>query len=246
MYIFTIILLTFILYYIIDTYIYDITIHFQTKRTHSTGYPITQIQDEFYVPERCKELSKYISKHKFVGRSTLNGFGKTKGFVVTFSSQHEKKFLDTFKPIHEVFKQIQEPGTNAYIFNPVIIEHSSKETERSIPYHYDMSLSDQAKTAFGRDYLPICVTVIYIHLPESYKGGNLCLSGYGSIDARDVKKYKPKLGRKLTFRGDLLHHVEPIYCKGGKGKRISLVFEQYRLPESKVAGIKFDISKNGT
>jgi predicted 2-oxoglutarate/Fe(II)-dependent dioxygenase YbiX len=109
-----------------------------------------------------------------------------------------------------------------------------------------MSLSDQAKTAFGRDYLPICVTVIYIHLPESYKGGNLCLSGYGSIDASDVKKYKPKLGRKLTFRGDLLHHVEPIYCKGGKGKRISLVFEQYRLPESKVAAIKFDISKNGT
>jgi hypothetical protein len=246
MYILTVILLTFILYYIVDNNIYDISIRLQTKRSHPTGYPITQIQNDFYTPERCKALSKYISKHKFVGRSTLDGFGKTKGFVVTFSSQHEKRFLDTFKPIHEVFKQIQEPGTNAYIFNPVIIEHSTKETERSIPYHYDMSLSDQVKTPLGRNYLPVCVTVIYIHLPESYKGGELCLSDYCTIYDRDVKIYKPKLGRKLIFRGDALHHVEPIYCKGGKGKRISLVFEQYRLPESKVANIKFHISKDVT
>ena len=246
MYILTVILITFLLYYIINTYIYDIDIHICSKRTHAVGYPIIQLQDDFYIPKRCKELANYISKHKFVGRSTLNGFGKTKGFVVSFSSQHEKKFLDTFQPIHEVFKQIQEPGTNAYIFNPVIIEHSTKGNEKSIPYHYDMSLDDQVKTLFGRSYLPVCVTVIYIQLPESYKGGRLCLGEYGSIDESDVKKYKPKLGRKFVFRGDAIHHVEPIHCKGGKGKRISLVFEQYRLPESKVASVKFDISKNGT
>ena len=244
MYILTIILITFILYYIINNCIYDISIYISTKRTHTVGYPKIQTQDDFYTSKRCKELANYISKHKFVGRSTLNGFGKTKGFVVTFSSRHEKQILDTFKPIHEVFKQIQEPGTNAYIFNPVIIEHSTKETERSIPYHYDMSLDDQAKTLFGQSYLPVCVTVIYIQLPESYKGGKLCLAEYGSVDDSVIGMYKPKLGRKLTFRGDMMHHVEPIHCKDGKGKRISLVFEQYKLPESKLANIKFDICKN--
>ena len=48
-------------------------------------------------------------------------------------------------------------------------------------------------------FLLVCVTVIYIQLPESYKGGKLCLAEYGSVDVSVIGMYKPKLGRKLSL-----------------------------------------------
>jgi len=246
MYTLTVLLLMFIfllvLHWVIEEYVFDINVYAGMERCHDPEYPFVQIQDNFYTPERCKELSNYVSKHKYTGKSTLNGFEKTKGFVVMFSSRHEQKFADTFKPIYEVFKQVRIPGTNAYIFNPVLIEPSSDKIERSIDFHYDVSLEEQTKTNEGRNYLPIAVTVIYIELPDTYEGGHLRLSKFGAVDSSGIRRYKPKLGRKFTFRGDALHCVEPIYCKNPKSKRISLVFEQYKIPESKLEDITFDVS----
>ena len=231
-----------VLHWVIEEYVFDISVYAQTERCHDPEYPFVQIHDDFYTSDRCKELSNYVLKHEYFGKSTLNGFEKTKGFVVTFSSRHEQKFADTFKPIYEVFKQVQIPGTNAYIFNPVVIEPSSDTVERSVDFHYDMSLEDQTKTNECRNYLPVAVTVIYIELPDTYEGGYLRLSNYGSVDSSKIRRYKPKLGRKFVFRGDALHCVEPIYCKNPKSKRISLVFEQYKIPESKLEDITFDVS----
>jgi hypothetical protein len=235
-------ILLLVIHWVIEEYVFDISVYAQMERCHDPEYPFVQIHDDFYTSDRCKELSNYVLKHKYIGKSTLYGFEKTKGFVVTFSSQHEQRFADTFKPIYEVFKQVREPGTNAYIFNPVVIEPSTSEIERSIDFHYDVSLEEQIKTDDGRNFLPVSVTVIYIELPDTYEGGHLRLSNYGSVDSSKIRRYKPKLGRKFVFRGDALHCVEPIYCKNPKSKRISLVFEQYKIPDSKLEDITFDVS----
>ena len=56
------------------------------------------------------------------------------------------------------------------------------------------------------------------------------------------KLYKPKQGRRLTFRGDMDHSVEPFFCDYTT-KRISLVFEQYKIPDKYIHETEFNIDE---
>jgi len=73
--------------------------------------------------------------------------------------------------------------------------------ERSIDFHYDVSLEEQTKTNEGRNYLPIAVTVIYIELPDTYEGGHLRLSKFGAVDSSGIRRYKPNWEEIYISRG---------------------------------------------
>ena len=228
--------------YIINRHI-EIEDYFEFKRSHPYGFPLIDIQDDFLSPEECKDLKDYILKHEL-----LNNDWSKNDFVIRFNtSEYSKKmFLEKkLEKIYKIFERIKQPGTNAYIVNTAILSNSyNSEEYNQITGHYDDSINIQDWTK--RMILPVCTTILYINVPENCEGGNLYLSPFGSRGGLETKtQYTPKQGRKLTFRGDTNHLVEPFFCENNTEKRISLVLEQYKIPDKYMSDTDFGISHHG-
>lgn len=189
--------------------------------------PVTS-ESFFFTNQECDEWVNYITSHKFYSFDNKKKLG---GFTLKYSELHENEFhnkdLNLLK-IFELYKRIKQPGTNAYVFNPLVIESCTKEMYDglAVDYHFD-------RTAMF--YTPTCVTVIYIEVPENFKCGRLCLHVCNTIE-----KKKPELGKKIVFDGNILHGVEQIVTEN-PSRRISLVFEQYKLDTHDLDNYEFDI-----
>ena len=217
--------------------------YFSFKRSHPYGFPLIDIQDDFLSPQECKDLKEYILKHEL-----LNNDWSKNDFIIRFniSEDSKKMFLEKkLEKIYKIFERIKQPGTNAYIVNTAILSNSyNSEEYNQITGHYDDSINIQDWTK--RMILPVCTTILYINVPENCEGGNLYLSPFGSRGGLETKtQYIPKQGRKLTFRGDTNHLVEPFFCENNTEKRISLVLEQYKIPDKYMCDTEFGISHHG-
>ena len=227
--------------YIINRHI-EIEDYFHYKRSHPYGFPLIDIQDDFLSPEECKDLKEYILKHELLN----NDWGKNTIIRFNTSEDSKKMFLEkNLEKIYKIFERIKQPGTNAYIVNTAILSNSyNSEKYNQITGHYDDSINIQDWTK--RMILPVCTTILYINIPENCEGGNLYLSPFGSRGGLETKtQYIPKQGRKLTFRGDTNHLVEPFFCENNTEKRISLVLEQYKIPDKYMSDTDFGISHHG-
>jgi hypothetical protein len=185
-------------------------------------------QPNFFTTEECNEWVKYTTSHpyyKLTDEKSSRG-----GFTIYFSELHDNDFhneeLNILK-IFDLFKRIKHPDTNAYVFNTLVLESCSKEEYNglAIDYHIDRS---------ARICNPLCVTVIYIEVPENFKCGRLCLPGC------DIK-IKPEIGKMVVFDGDIIHGVEQIVSEA-PSKRISLVLEQYKLDKHDLDNYEFHIT----
>ena len=237
-YIFSIILII----YVVNQNI-ELESYFSFKRSHPYGFPLIDIQDDFLSPEECKDLKEYILKHEL-----LNNDWSKNDFIIRFNTSEDSKkmFLEkNLEKIYKIFEKIKQPGTNAYIVNTAILSNSyNSEEYNQITGHYDDSINIQDWTK--RMILPVCTTILYINVPENCEGGNLYLSPFGSRGGLETKThYIPKQGRKLTFRGDTNHLVEPFFCENNTEKRISLVLEQYKIPDKYMCDTEFGISHHG-
>jgi hypothetical protein len=121
--------------------------------------------------------------------------------------------------IYDIFKRIKKDGTNVYICNILILPVSSGTT---IGEHYDGT--HEETDIFGREYMPLCSTVLYLNLPNSFTGGQLFIKKFNNDHI--YKKIDPIIGKLVQFRGDMSHGVDEIYSDE-KTDRLSLVFEQY-------------------
>ena len=228
--------------YIINRCI-EIEDYFEFKRSHPYGFPLIDIQDDFLSPEECKDLKDYILKHEL-----LNNDWNKNHFIIRFNTSEDSKkmFLEKkLEKIYKIFERIKQPGTNAYIVNTAILSNSHNSEEyNDIEFHYDDTI--ELKDFMGRNILPVCTTILYINVPENCEGGNLYLSFFCSRGGLETKtQYTPKRGRKLTFRGDTNHLVEPFFCENNTEKRISLVLEQYKIPDKYMSDTDFGISHHG-
>lgn len=233
-YIFSIILII----YIINQYIH-LEDYFLFKRSHPNGFPLIDIQDDFLSHEECKELKDYILNHKL-----LNNDWNKNDFIIRFNTSEDSKkmFLEKkLEKIYKIFERIKQPGTNAYIVNTAILSNSINLSKYNIiEGHYDDTIEIHDWTK--RSILPVCTTVLYINVPENSEGGDLYLSPFGLKGGLKTKmRYTPKQCRKLTFRGDTNHLVKPFFCKNNTEKRISLVFEQYKIPDKYMCSTDFNI-----
>lgn len=199
------------------------------KTCHPPNFPKLQTKLNFLSNEECKELSRYIIKHPLIDKSVLSdGFSSSYGFVIRFNEYSKIDFMNSkynLKKLHDVFEKIKEPGTNAYVCNPLILGKG-----KSIEYHYDDTLC--MYTYFGASILPVCVTVLYLQLPDEFTGGELCVA--------DFEKVVPVVGKKVVFRGDMQHAVKE-FTSTENTKRVSLVFEQYNVPEIDLCKATFTI-----
>jgi hypothetical protein len=134
-------------------------------------------------------------------------------------------------PIYQVYKKIKHSDANAILFNPLVINTSQNRNACATKNaHYGATLSIRR---FNRVVTPLCTTVIYIDIPDEFELGRLGIMEFGNIGIDKVIFARPKIGRKLTFRGDAYHYVEPMLTKTPQ-KRISLVFEHYKLTAEEI------------
>jgi hypothetical protein len=211
--------------------------YFIFKRSHPIDFPRVSCEDDFLTKQECKELEKYILNHDILKRLWSDSY------LVKFnlSDYSKKQFSDNnLEKIYDIFERIKQPNTNAYIMNTAILsETATIDEDKRIHWHYDDSI--QIKDTFNRNILPVCTTILYISLPENFTGGRLNLKSFGSFSLY-CKSYTPIQGRKFTFRGDTFHSVEPFTCEKGE-KRISLVFEQYKIPDKYMHLTNFKITR---
>lgn len=217
--------------------------------THPPNFKKLDIEHDFLNKEECISLTKYITNHSLLNKSLLGSkaFSSSYSFHIHFNKYSKQDFLNykhDLKPIYDIFEKIKHPDTNAYVFNPLVLNGLNvlnlDPKLNSVGYHYD-------DTLFIRDnmkklYLPICTTVLYIDVPKIFVGGILQMHDFGFIGdhCSATFKIRPEVGKKIVFRGDMCHSVSPMYSNEDT-KRVSLVFEQYNIPENRLNEASFKV-----
>ena len=221
------------------------------KRCHPHNFKKIHVEEDFLKKDECNKLSKYILNHRLI--KEVNKTDVLHGNY-TFKIRFNKYSLDDFLnpkydlyEIYKIFQKIKQPGTNAYIFNPLVVNGSDvfdTMSKNSVEYHYDDTIS--VKDDFGKYYLPVCTTVLYIEVPKHFLGGQIKLFDFGFTEKRNMGliSERPKMGKKIVFRGDMCHGVSKMYSDKDKC-RISLVFEQYNLPEEHLSRASFGLINGG-
>jgi hypothetical protein len=162
-----------------------------------------------------------------LGESNLSAhFSGTYGFSITFRSESRSEVTDRFPAFAPFLEAALLPDCNAFLLNPLLIQNG-----RGVDAHQDRSMAYYG-AGIG---CPVAVSVLYIQVPEQLAGGELRLSHRG----RQVAALKPLPRSLVTFRGDLVHEVVAVGAGAPElpAARISLVVEQYRVPESLLARV---------
>lgn len=208
--------------------------------THPPNFKKLEVECDFLSKEECISLSEYMKTHSLIDKFPSNSskFSSSYSFHICFNKNSKDDFLNSeynLKPIYDIFERIKQPNTNAYIFNPLILEGSKifDKNPNTVGYHYDETLT--MYNDFGEKYLPVCTTVLYIDVPEIFIGGMLQLYDFGLNENHHpcAFKIRPEVGKKVVFRGDMYHGVTPMFSNKNT-TRVSLVFEQYNIPEHRV------------
>jgi hypothetical protein len=186
-------------------------------------------------------LSAGVLESPLVSRSTLAGsFRGSRGFAITFTLpgrdalERRYPFLSPFLALalseraHRALepwlarrraRPISRPR-NAFYLNVLLVAGGG-----SIGRHTDATLRGPSGEA---EAVPEQVTVLYLHAPERFSGGELNLYR----GERGVARIRPEPGDAIHFRGDLQHEVAALDAPEG-ALRASLVLEQYHLrPEA--------------
>ena len=215
--------------------------------THPPNFKKLEVERDFLNKEECIFLSEYIKTHSLINKRLLNSinFGSRYIFSISFNKYSKNEFLNSkhnLKPIYDIFERIKQPNTNAYFFNPLILEGLKiiDKDPNAVGYHYDSTLNFYSD--FGKKYLPVCTTVLYVDVPDKFIDGNLEMHDFGFVGDHcpGTCKVIPEVGKKVVFRGDMCHRVSSMFSDRNT-KRVSLVFEQYNIPEHRLNEASFRI-----
>ena len=168
-----------------------------------------------------------ILDSSLLGESNLTSlFSGTYGFSVTFRREARGEVTERFPAFAAFLEAALLPGCNAFLLNPLLVHNG-----RGVAAHLDRSMGSYG-AGLGN---PVAVSVLYLQVPERLAGGALRLYHRGERVAALV----PLARSLVTFRGDLVHEVAPVEAGAPElsAARISLVVEQYRVPEPLLARV---------
>ena len=166
-------------------------------------------------------IRRAILDSPLLGDTNLSGqFSGTYGFSVTFRREALAEVAAGFPAFAPFLQAALLPDCNAFLLNPLLVQRG-----RGVGAHIDRSLE-----FYGvRTGCPVAVSVLYVQVPERLSGGELRLYHRGER----VAALAPMARALVTFRGDLTHEVAAVETSAPElsEARISLVVEQYRVPE---------------
>lgn len=173
-------------------------------------------------PGAIEAIRSAILGSSMLGETNLSShFTGTYGFSVTFRREGLSEVTGCFPSFAPFLETALLPGCNAFLLNPLLIQNG-----RGVGAHQDRSMGYYG-AGIG---CPVAVSVLYIQVPEQLAGGELRLYHRGER----VAALAPMPRALVTFRGDLVHEVVAVDAGAPEllAARISLVVEQYRLPET--------------
>ncbi|WP_205370779.1 2OG-Fe(II) oxygenase [Thermoleptolyngbya sp. PKUAC-SCTB121] len=184
-------------------------------------------QQNVFSDDYLTELRGQIRACRYFAVNNLNrDFVGTKGFSVVFRGEgrsHVEAQFPYFKPYLDIALQ---PDCNAFYLNPLLLKGGSR-----VDPHIDRSLRSYCKTIEP----PVCVSVLYVQVPEPLQGGELVLRNH----RQQVGQIRPRVNRLVWFQGNLTHSINGLKTEGD---RLSLVCEQYALEADELHNIpKFTI-----
>jgi hypothetical protein len=167
-------------------------------------------------------LRESIRKNPLFTVNNLNrDFVGTRGFSVVFRRPALARVHAAFPVFQPFLDAVLRPDCNAFYLNPLQLEGGSR-----VDPHIDRSLH-----AYCLDIdPPLEVSVLYVEVPETMRGGELVLQR----GRKHVGRIRPAAGLLVTFDGDLLHSVSRL---DSAGRRLSLVCEQYLLDEDELGQV---------
>ncbi len=183
-------------------------------------------------PEALSEGAVEAIRSAILGCSLLGEtnlsthFSGTYGFSATFRREGLAELLERFPAFGSFLDAALLRDCNAFLLNPLLVQNG-----RGVEAHLDRSMEFYG-AGIG---CPVAVSVLYVHVPEQLAGGELRLYHRG----RRVAALRPTPRTLVTFRGDLVHEVVAVQAGAPvlAEARVSLVVEQYRVPEERLAGV---------
>lgn len=153
-------------------------------------------------------------------------FSGTYGFSVVFRRDDLAAVEAAFPAFGPFLRLALFDDCNAFFLNPLLIANGS-----GVMPHRDFSLNTYVPGVAS----PRAVSVLYVDVPRGLVGGALRLYR----GERLLCELPPRSGALLTFRGDLRHEVTPVSAGAPTiyDARLSLVVEQYRLPDDELARV---------
>ncbi len=187
----------------------------------ATAHAHTEIRSAF-APDHLDALRTQIRRSKLFTVNNLNrDFVGTRGFSVAFTRPQLCRVRAEFPWFGPFLDKALVAEANAFYLNPLQLQAGSR-----VDPHIDRSLR-----AYCNDITtPLCVSVLYVDVPEGMRGGRLVLARGKKVLAR----VQPETNLLVTFDGDLTHGVERL---DSDGLRLSLVCEQYQLDERELAAV---------
>ena len=187
-------------------------------------------------PETIESIRTAILGSPLLGENSLTEqFTGTYGFSISFRRGALAEVKACFPAFAPFLDAAPLPGCNAFLLNPLLIQNG-----RGVGAHIDRSLRFYG-ASIG---CPVAVSVLYVHVPEQLAGGELRLYHRGNR----VAALAPMARSLVTFRGDMTHEVVAVEAGAPalSAARISLVVEQYRVPEALKAQVPHFEVRNRT
>ena len=175
------------------------------------------IKEGLFTEEYLSELKHNLMSSPYLARSPLGKeFVDTKGFSIVFTRSELKSVLSEFPYFKPFLDVVLFHKCNAFYINPLILEDGSR-----VDPHIDCRLivSENARI------IPNIVSVLYVHVEPDIDGGEFIMNAGGENE----NSIKPSTNFLLHFRGNIIHSVNKVR---GSCKRVSVVCEQYNLPDS--------------
>ena len=180
------------------------------------------LRENAFDADYLADVRLQVRKCPYFTVNNLNrDFVGTRGFSIVFRRTALDRVLAAFPWTQRYLDAALRADCNAFYLNPLQLTQGSH-----VSPHIDRSLR-----AYVLDVdPPRAVSVLYVEVPAGMRGGELVL--------RRGKKFlgriAPRTGLLLEFDGDLDHAVERVDTPG---LRLSVVCEQYDLPEHELAGV---------
>lgn len=176
--------------------------------------PYFRQQQNVFSDDYLAELRGQIRACRYFAVNNLNrDFVGTKGFSVVFRGEGQSHVEAQFPYFKLYLDTALRPDCNAFYLNPLLLKGGSR-----VDPHIDRSLRSYCKTIEP----PVCVSVLYVEVPEMLQGGELVLRNH----RQQVGQIRPRANTLVWFQGDLTHSINGLKTEGD---RLSLVCEQYAL-----------------
>lgn len=177
-------------------------------------------------PSYCATVCDALAASPYVGESPLGPeFVRTRGFSLIFRRTALPEVATAFPYLEPFLDEVVFEACNAFYVNPVIMAGGSRVGD-----HIDCRLVESENARI----IPNLVSILYVQADPEARGGTLRLR----IDPEHAIGVQPRSGDLLHFKGSLIHSVDALE----DGERISLVCEQYNLPDAILAGFpEFEI-----